>query len=238
MNGEKTDARSDLYSMGISLYELVTGQRPFRADSDFAVMVAHLKEMPRPPIELKPELGQDLNELILTSIAKDPAARFQSADDFRAALIALHDSSATVPIRSAAGAAVFPGQATRRLVSEPAPTLIDPPTAPVVPAPTRTVPAAATPGHRFRRSRRRQRPADTSGGHAGDGREEQPALYVVLGVCSCSSRSWGEVVSAAPRHNRATSPSSAPAPAAPTAAAPAPAPVAARQRPLPSPQRL
>ena len=58
VNGEKTDARSDLYSMGISLYELVTGQRPFRADSDFAVMVAHLKEMPRPPIELKPELGQ------------------------------------------------------------------------------------------------------------------------------------------------------------------------------------
>ena len=145
VNGEKTDARSDLYSMGISLYELVTGQRPFRADSDFAVMVAHLKEMPRPPIELKPELGPELNEIILTSIAKDPAARFQSADEFRAALTA-HTSSTTVPLGSAASAAaVFPGEATRRLIPEPAPTLVDPPTVPVPVAPTRTVPLTATP---------------------------------------------------------------------------------------------
>ena len=124
VNGEKTDARSDLYSMGISLYELVTGQRPFRADSDFAVMVAHLKEMPRPPIELKPELGRALNEIILTSIAKDPAARFQSADDFRAALLALHAGPTTVGLGAPVGgaAAFSSGAAARRFAADQAPT--------------------------------------------------------------------------------------------------------------------
>jgi serine/threonine-protein kinase len=89
VNGEETDARSDLYSMGISLYELVTGERPFRAESDFALMVAHLKEAPRPPIELQPSLGPELNAIILKSIAKTPADRYQSAAEFRTALSGL-----------------------------------------------------------------------------------------------------------------------------------------------------
>ncbi len=89
VNGEPTDGRSDLYSVGISLYEMVTGQRPFQADSDFAVMVAHLKEVPRPPIEILPSLGPELNTVILTAIAKSPKARYQTADDFRAALHSL-----------------------------------------------------------------------------------------------------------------------------------------------------
>ena len=54
VNGDATDPRSDLYSVGVSLYEMVTGERPFKADSDFAVMLAHLKQAPRPPIELQP----------------------------------------------------------------------------------------------------------------------------------------------------------------------------------------
>ena len=58
VSGSATDARSDIYSMGISLYEMVTGQRPFQADSDFAIMHAHLKELPRPPIELQPSSGR------------------------------------------------------------------------------------------------------------------------------------------------------------------------------------
>jgi serine/threonine-protein kinase len=87
VKGEPTDVRSDLYSVGVSLYEMVTGQRLFQATSDYSIMAAHVKEAPRPPSELQPGLPVALNEIILMAIAKDPAQRFQSADAFRNALI-------------------------------------------------------------------------------------------------------------------------------------------------------
>jgi serine/threonine-protein kinase len=80
------DGRSDLYSVGVALYELVTGTRPFKGDSDYSVMVAHLEQQPQPPIQVTPSLPPALNEIILTAIEKDPAARFQTAKAFRAAL--------------------------------------------------------------------------------------------------------------------------------------------------------
>src|SRR5512140_1736805 len=86
IRGGELDARSDLYSFGISLYEIVTGARPFHGDSDFSLMTAHLQAEPVPPIDVDPQLPAALNEIILLSIAKDPAKRFQSADAFRSAL--------------------------------------------------------------------------------------------------------------------------------------------------------
>jgi serine/threonine-protein kinase len=81
------DARSDLYSIGVTLYELVTGKRPFDGDSQFAIMAAHLEKNPIPPITLDPRLPAELNDIILLSVAKDPAARFQTAEAFRNALL-------------------------------------------------------------------------------------------------------------------------------------------------------
>jgi len=86
VKGEATDARSDLYSVGVSLYEFVTGQRPFTASSDYSIMAAHVKEAPKPPVDLHPGLPPALNEIILMAIAKDPALRFQTAEAFRNAL--------------------------------------------------------------------------------------------------------------------------------------------------------
>ncbi|MBI1896355.1 MAG: protein kinase [Acidobacteria bacterium] len=80
------DARSDLYSLGVTLYEIVTGRRPFQGDSDYSIMAAHLNSAPVPPIEVDPRLPQALNDVILMSISKDPAQRFQSADAMAAAL--------------------------------------------------------------------------------------------------------------------------------------------------------
>jgi len=93
ITGQPVDARSDVYSTGISLYEVVTGQRPFSAPSDYELMAMHVKESPKPPMELRPWLPSSLNEIILTAIAKDPSDRFQSADEFRGALLNAQGSS-------------------------------------------------------------------------------------------------------------------------------------------------
>jgi serine/threonine-protein kinase len=84
--GHATDARSDLYSVGITLYELVTGQRPFKATSDFELMAAHVKDMPKSPLEMQPWMPERLSEIIMKTIAKAPEDRYQRAEELRQAL--------------------------------------------------------------------------------------------------------------------------------------------------------
>lgn len=86
IRGEHVDARADLYSLGITLYEIVTGKRPFGGDSGFAIMAEHLQKQPVPPVELDPRVPPALNSVILRSLAKSASDRYQDAAEFRAAL--------------------------------------------------------------------------------------------------------------------------------------------------------
>jgi serine/threonine protein kinase len=86
VRGEAADARSDLYSFGISLYELLTGKLPFQGDSQYSLMTAQLNQQPPSPISLRADLPPALNEIILMAMAKEPGDRFQSADAFANAL--------------------------------------------------------------------------------------------------------------------------------------------------------
>jgi len=92
VKSEPTDERSDLYSVGVSLYQMVTHQRMFRATSGYSIMEAHVKETPRPPIEIQPTLPKPVSDLIMMSVAKDPTQRFQTADAFRNALAQVRSS--------------------------------------------------------------------------------------------------------------------------------------------------
>ena len=80
------DGRSDLYSLGITLYEMATGRRPFQGESDFSIMAAHLHSPPTPPAEIDSQVPPALSQIILASIAKDRGQRFQTADAMRQAL--------------------------------------------------------------------------------------------------------------------------------------------------------
>ena len=91
------DSRSDTYSAGVVLYEVVTGRLPFTGESAFAVMLEHQSSTPRPPIELDPTIGAELNQVILTSLEKDLTKRFQTAAAFHAALQNLVASTAPAP---------------------------------------------------------------------------------------------------------------------------------------------
>ncbi|HEY1622044.1 MAG TPA: Stk1 family PASTA domain-containing Ser/Thr kinase, partial [Streptosporangiaceae bacterium] len=81
--GERVDARSDLYSTGCLLYELLTGRPPFTGDSPVAIAYQHVREDPVPPSLIDPEVPPWADAIVLKAMAKDPADRYQSAGDMR-----------------------------------------------------------------------------------------------------------------------------------------------------------
>jgi eukaryotic-like serine/threonine-protein kinase len=84
--GEKLDARSDLYSVGIILYQLLTGRTPFEADSPLATVLKHVSEPPAPPQTIFPGVHRGLEVVCLRALAKNREERYQSARDMRAAM--------------------------------------------------------------------------------------------------------------------------------------------------------
>ncbi|CCE73998.1 Stk1 family PASTA domain-containing Ser/Thr kinase [Clavibacter nebraskensis] len=81
--GESVDARTDLYSAGVVLFEMLTGQAPFRADTAVAVAYQHVSETPVAPSTVQDAVSPQLDQVVLQAMAKDRYARFQTAGDFR-----------------------------------------------------------------------------------------------------------------------------------------------------------
>jgi beta-lactam-binding protein with PASTA domain len=84
--GQPVSPRSDLYSIGVMLYELLTGRVPFDAESPVAIAVRHVSDRPVPPAEVNPAVPPALDAVVMRALEKDPARRFADADEFIAAL--------------------------------------------------------------------------------------------------------------------------------------------------------
>lgn len=84
--GSITDAKSDLYSLGVVMYEMVTGKVPFDADTPVSVALMHIQEEPVPPIEINTEIPTAVNDIIMKAMKKDPLERYQSATEMLADL--------------------------------------------------------------------------------------------------------------------------------------------------------
>ncbi|WP_374774862.1 Stk1 family PASTA domain-containing Ser/Thr kinase [Streptomyces sp. NBC_01310] len=89
--GEQVDARSDLYSAGCLLYELLSVRPPFVGDSPVAVAYQHVREEPQPPSNFDPEITPEMDAIVLKALVKDPDYRYQSADEMRADIEACLD---------------------------------------------------------------------------------------------------------------------------------------------------
>jgi serine/threonine-protein kinase len=86
VQGNVLDARSDVYSMGVLIYEMLVGRRPFESSSVTGVLTAHITEAPKPPAELRPDIGADINAIVLRCLAKDPRVRYADAGELLAEL--------------------------------------------------------------------------------------------------------------------------------------------------------
>jgi serine/threonine-protein kinase len=106
--GEQVDARSDLYSTGCLLYELLTVRPPFVGDSPVAVAYQHVREEPQPPSVFDPEITPEMDAIVLKALTKDPDYRYQSADEMRADIEACLDGQ-PVAATAAMGAAGYGG---------------------------------------------------------------------------------------------------------------------------------
>ncbi|GII77686.1 putative serine/threonine-protein kinase [Sphaerisporangium rufum] len=113
--GERVDARSDIYSTGCVLYELLTGQPPFTGDSPVAIAYQHVREDPIPPSQIDPEIPRWADAIVLKAMAKDPAHRYQSAAEMRADI---QRAMSGMPVDAAQTMAMtggYSGQQTRTL---------------------------------------------------------------------------------------------------------------------------
>jgi eukaryotic-like serine/threonine-protein kinase len=118
--GAPVDQRSDIYSVGIVLYELLTGQLPFTGETPLEIAMKHLSEIPKPPSSVRPEISPDLDMVVLRALAKDPDERFDSAEDMDAELARVASGSAVTAETADAATAVLAGEG----IAESAPTMI------------------------------------------------------------------------------------------------------------------
>jgi len=109
--GAPVTAASDLYSVGIVLYEMLTGKVPFTGDSAIEIAMKHLNEPPKPPSKIRPEISEELDAVVLRALSKNPEDRYQTAEEFSEDLHRVEAGLPLAPETSEAATALLAGAA-------------------------------------------------------------------------------------------------------------------------------
>src|SRR5919201_1855410 len=133
--GARVDQTSDLYSVGVVLYELLTGVVPFTGDTPVEIAMKHLSAMPEPPSSHRGEIPRELDKIVMRALAKDPHERYQTAEEMEADLASVARGGSVSPATEEAATAIISRPPP---TPPPAPTAVTQPREPV----TYTPPAA------------------------------------------------------------------------------------------------
>ena len=148
--GAPVDPRSDLYSLGIVMYEMLTGTVPFTGDAPVEIAMKHLSAIPSPPSELRPEVPHDLDAVVMRALAKEPDQRYTTADEMEADLARVARGVAVSPRTEEAMTQVLLGAG----IATAATTVSPPRTVTPPPAPPPYLPPVALSDHDEPRRRR------------------------------------------------------------------------------------
>jgi eukaryotic-like serine/threonine-protein kinase len=136
--GAPVDARSDLYSVGIVLYEMLTGTVPFTGDTPLEIAMKHLSTVPQPPSKVRPEIPHELDQVVLRALAKNPEDRYHSAEEMDADLTRVARGGGVMPETAEAATAVLAGAGITDVSTTAvtrAPTIVTRPRPPAAPPP-------------------------------------------------------------------------------------------------------
>src|SRR5207302_2943394 len=139
--GAPVDQRSDLYSIGIVLYEMLTGSVPFTGETPLEIAMKHLSAVPEPPSELRPEVQHDLDLVVLRALAKNPEDRYASAEEMDDDLARVAKGLGVSEETEAAATMVLSGASTAPTQVVKAPALRRVPTVEAPPPPAYRPPA-------------------------------------------------------------------------------------------------
>ncbi len=136
--GAPVTPASDIYSVGIVLYEMLTGTVPFSGDTPLEIAMKHLSAIPEPPSELRPDIPHEFDSIVLRALAKDPADRYQSAEEMDVDLARAARGQAVAPETEEAATQVLRGAGTATISSAPTqvtrrPVAVAPPAPPYAP---------------------------------------------------------------------------------------------------------